>query len=91
MNGLTKLMQLGEHHWTELAACQGDPRFTQKDPPGPEQAEQLSGICRGCEVFFECLNFHDEWAAVAVFAHGEWRYDSAPPDRDTVPAPTDEC
>lgn len=91
MSELSKLMQLGEHHWTELAACLGDPRFTQKEPPDPSQARQLSAICRDCDVFFDCLKFHEECSAIAVFAHGEWRYDSAAPDSDTVHPPADEC
>lgn len=72
---IDKLMQpdAGEPHWTELAACQGDPRFTQQHPPEAKQAKQLSDVCRGCDVFFECLEFHDECAAIGVFAHGEWR------------------
>lgn len=84
-------MQLGDSHWTDLAACVGDPRFTQKDPPGPVEAKQLSDICRDCDVFFECLEFHEQWRATAVFAHGEWRDDCAAPDRDAVSPPADEC
>lgn len=91
MIDLDKLMQLGDYHWTELAACRDDPRFTQADPPNDAEAKQLSDICRSCDVFFECLDFHDEWDAVAVFAHGEWRYERAVPDSDTVSPATDEC
>lgn len=88
---LSKLMQQAQTaHWTELAACQGDPRFTQKDPPDPEEAKQLSDKCRRCDVFFECLEYHEEWGAVAVFAHGEWRSESAVSDRDTVPQAADD-
>lgn len=91
MNDLHKLMQMGEAHWTERASCLGDPRFTQQNPPENGEADELSQICRDCDVFFECLEFHDEWAATAVFAHGEWRYDDdAVSDSDTVPYPADE-
>lgn len=92
MSELSKLLQTGERHWTERASCAGDPRFTQKNPPQGREAEQLSRICRDCDVFFECLDYHDEWAATAVFAHGEWRYDDdAVSDSDPVPQAADDC
>ena len=92
MSDIDKLIGDGSLHWSELASCQGDARFTQKQPPNADEAKRLSLICKGCDVFFECLDFHEEWAAVAVFAHGEWRYENgAAPDRDSVPTPTDEC
>jgi len=92
MSDIDKLIGDGSLHWSELASCQGDARFTQKHPPDVQEAKQLSEICKKCDVFFACLDFHEEWAAVAVFAHGEWRYENgAAPDRDSVPASTDEC
>jgi hypothetical protein len=92
MTDIDKLISDGSFHWSELASCRGDARFTQKHPPTNKETLHLKQICKKCDVFFECLDFHEEMAAVAVFAHGEWRYeDGDAPDRDSVPASTNEC
>lgn len=54
--------------WEDEAACIGDDRFTQADPPAG-----LEPICNRCPVFRECSS----WAVgkSGVFAAGKWRDD----------------
>lgn len=81
----------GHPHWVELAACGGDERFTQKYPPSPQEADELRSVCASCDVFAECRDFHNEWNAVAVFAHGEWRHESGDiSNRDTIQVAADD-
>lgn len=73
----TTLMQpVFSPHWSELALCEGDERFTQDEKLSTSDRKQMEAICRECEVFFECLEFHDPpgegWHAVGVFAAGEY-------------------
>lgn len=71
---IEKLLQPqdGNYHWTELANCYGDERFTPAEAPDLAVARELTEICLSCEVFLECA---DKYAndAVEVFAAGEWR------------------
>lgn len=63
-------------HWTDLALCEGDERFTQDDLLSPTDLDQMERICRECEVYFDCLEYHDppdeDWRASGVFAAGEY-------------------
>lgn len=63
-------------HWTDLALCEGDKRFTQDEKLSAKDRKQMESICRECEVFFECLEHHDPpdevWHATGVFAAGEY-------------------
>ena len=62
----------GAQRWMELAACLNDDRFTGVKPSASESIEMLD-ICFGCEVFQDCLRYHDYSDVIGVFAAGWWR------------------
>lgn len=62
-------------HWSQLATCRLDGRFTgRREWLTDADLNEMESICLGCPVFVECL---DEFVPVVtdVFAAGEWRSD----------------
>lgn len=68
------LMEGKSLHWTDLAMCGGDDRFTGRfEWLSFDDLFDMAGMCLGCPVFDECSEWADVYRVVDVFAAGYWR------------------
>lgn len=70
------LMEDKPIHWTGLALCGGDDRFTGNfGDISPKDHCEMIALCGNCPVFDQCAEWAERDKAIEVFAAGSWRYD----------------
>lgn len=74
VSNVKRLMENGPLHWTDLAVCGGDDRFTGRfEWLSDVDRLEMAGMCAVCPVFDECAEWADVYRVVDVFAAGCWR------------------
>lgn len=85
---IERLITTGESHWSELAGCLGDARFTGGNwlHGAKENGEllvrddfvEMREVCARCPVFDDCDAWANRERVRDVFAAGYWRYPDGP-------------
>lgn len=64
-------------HWTDLASCVGDDRFTGTyEALSPADVGNMAVMCLNCPVQLECLAWAEREQATDVWACAMWRFPS---------------
>lgn len=69
MSDVKALMENKPLHWTELASCVGDDRFTyRQDLLSISDIGQMARMCLFCPVYDDCLDWAERERVTDVFA-----------------------
>lgn len=76
-DGVKRVMEDKPLHWTALALCVGDDRYTgrQQDVNGLKDRCEMRAKCARCPVLEECAKWAECEKVVDVYAAGSWRED----------------